>query len=79
MKPKEIERYLQRNGMNPDSITGIDSEGRLVKIEINNADYREEHLLLGHLMAQAGYVQRDIDVTQEDFRCFSAVHTYAKI
>ena len=79
MKPDAIERYLRRNGMRPDSITGIDYEGRLVKIEINNADYREEHLRLGHLMAQAGYVQRDIDVTQEDFKCFSAVHTYAKI
>ena len=79
MKPDVIERYLKRNGLHPDSITGIDSEGRLVKIEINNADYREEHLTLGHLMAAAGYVQRDIDVTQEDFRCFSAVHTYAKI
>ncbi len=79
MKPKEIEIYLQRNGMNPDSITGIDSEGRLVEIEINNADYREEHLRLGHLMAQAGYVQRDIYVTQEDYKCYSAVHTYAKI
>ena len=79
MKPDVIERYLRRNGLHPDSITGIDSEGRLVKIEINNADYREKHLLLGHLMAAAGYVQRDIDVTQEDFRYFSAVHTYAKI
>ena len=79
MKPDAIEKYLKRSGVHPDSITGIDSEGRLVKIEINNADYREVHLLLGHLMAQAGYVQRDIDVTQEEFRCFSAVHTYAKI
>ena len=79
MKPDVIERYLKRNGIHPDSIAGIDSEGRLVKIELNNADYREEHLILGHLMAAAGYVQRDIDVTQEDFKCFSAVHTYAKI
>lgn len=65
--------------MYPDRITGLDTEGRLVEIEINDADYREEHLRLGHLMALVGYVQRDIDVTQEDFKCFSAVHTYAKI
>jgi hypothetical protein len=78
MKPDVIERYLKRNGIHPDSTTGIDSEGRLVNIEINNVNYRE-HLILGHLMAQAGYVQRDIYVTQEDFKCFSAVHTYAKI
>lgn len=80
MKPDVIERYLKRNGLHPDSITGIDSEGRLVKIEINNADYREVHLILGHLMAMVGYVRQDIEVTQEDGSdCFSAVHTYAKI
>ena len=79
MKPYEIESYLKRNDMRPDSITGIDSEGRLVEIEINNGDWKHEHGRLRHLMAQAGYVQRDIDVTQENFKCFSAVHTYAKI
>jgi hypothetical protein len=80
MKPKEIESYLKRNGMHPDSITGIDSEGRLVEIEINNGDWKHEHGRCRHLMAQAGYVRQDIEVTQEDGSdCFSAVHTYAKI
>ena len=80
MKPYEIERYLKRNCMHPDSITGIDSEGRLVKIEINDGDWKYEHGRLRHLMAHAGYVRQDIEVTQEDGSdCFSAAHTYAKI
>jgi hypothetical protein len=80
MKPEEIESYLKRNDMHPDSITGIDSEGRLVEIEINNGDWKHEHGRCRHLMAQAGYVRQDIEVTQEDGSdCFSAVHTYAKI
>ena len=80
MKPDEIERYLKRNDMHPDSITGLDEEGRLVEIEITDGDWRHDHGRLRHLMTLVGYVRQDIEVTQEDGSdCFSAVHTYAKI
>lgn len=80
MKPDKIERYLKRNCMYPDSITGLDEEGRLVEIEITDGDWRHDHGRLRHLMALVGYVRQDIEVTQEDGSdCFSAVHTYAKI
>lgn len=80
MKPDEIKKYLNRYGMRPDSITGLDAEGRIVEIEITNGYWRHDHGRCRHLMAQAGYVLQDIGVTQEDGSgCFSAVHTYAKI
>lgn len=77
MKTDEVVRYLNRNGFYPDDVYGTD---RKVKIEINDGDWKHDHIRCRHLMAIAGYVREDIEVTQEDGSdCFSAVHTYAKI
>lgn len=77
MKTDEIEKYLNRNGLYPDAVYGTD---RHVKIEITDGDWKHEHGRCRHLMAMAGYVREDIEVTQEDGSdCFSAVHTYAKL
>jgi hypothetical protein len=72
----EIKRYLNYNEIYPDCV--YENEGN-IEIEINDGDWKHDHIRCKYLMSELGYNQLDVVVTEEsDSDCYSAVHIYAK-
>ena len=75
---KSIEKYLNDHYIYPTFVEDWGDDQ--VRIQIDNGDWKHEHLYCTFLMKELGYEDYGEDVTEEDGSdTYSATHTYHKV
>ena len=74
---EQIARFLKDNLCYPDCVY-TNSEG-VTSVDISWGDWKHEHLWCRDLMGYLGYIETNVEETEEDGSdCYSAIHYFVK-
>ena len=77
METREIEKYLQENGVYGDFNENLDGT---ISIHIEYGDWKHDHAYCDYLMKEKGWqLIREQETWEDGSDCYSSIHTYMKI